>query len=201
MLPRQDTFHSFAADPGPTAPPEGLVLWQVARYGIALLLLLGIVAVIYHFGPNIKQRWKFITPGSVFTVSVWLPSADLVCAETTVGPAEWTVSTYKEVLTSTGAGGQGFLRFLANSAIVSLAAKTAVGGCSAASRGTWPATRCRSTPPRGSSWSARRVRRARPYVQRRSTPLSWPSSPRSSSNRGLAPRCSVASAVSRSRRG
>ena len=39
-----------------------------------------------------------------------------------VGPAEWTVSTYREVLTPAGRGGQGFLRFLTNSAIVSLAA-------------------------------------------------------------------------------
>jgi len=39
-----------------------------------------------------------------------------------VGPAEWTVSTYREVLTPAGRGGQGFLRFLANSAIVSVAA-------------------------------------------------------------------------------
>jgi multiple sugar transport system permease protein len=37
------------------------------------------------------------------------------------GPAEWTVQTYKEVLTSTDSGGQGFLRFLANSAIVATA--------------------------------------------------------------------------------
>jgi multiple sugar transport system permease protein len=38
------------------------------------------------------------------------------------GPAEWTVKTYKEVLTSTDKGGQGFLKFLANSAMVSIAA-------------------------------------------------------------------------------
>jgi multiple sugar transport system permease protein len=37
------------------------------------------------------------------------------------GPAEWTVQTYNEVLTSTDSGGQGFLRFLANSAIVATA--------------------------------------------------------------------------------
>ena len=37
------------------------------------------------------------------------------------GPADWTVQTYKEVLTSTDSGGQGFLRFLANSAIVATA--------------------------------------------------------------------------------
>ncbi|GAA3958930.1 carbohydrate ABC transporter permease [Actinoplanes auranticolor] len=39
-----------------------------------------------------------------------------------VGPAEWTISTYREVLTPAGGGGQGFLRFLANSALVSIAA-------------------------------------------------------------------------------
>ncbi|MFI7541991.1 carbohydrate ABC transporter permease [Actinoplanes sp. NPDC049599] len=38
------------------------------------------------------------------------------------GPAEWTVSTYREVLTPSGSGGQGFLRFLGNSAMVSIAA-------------------------------------------------------------------------------
>ena len=38
------------------------------------------------------------------------------------GPAEWTVSTYREVLTSADEGGQGFIRFLGNSAIVSVAA-------------------------------------------------------------------------------
>ncbi|WP_433730209.1 carbohydrate ABC transporter permease [Actinoplanes sp. CA-051413] len=39
-----------------------------------------------------------------------------------VGPAEWTTSTYREVLTPSGSGGQGFLRFLTNSALVSIAA-------------------------------------------------------------------------------
>ena len=38
------------------------------------------------------------------------------------GPAEWTGSAYHEVLTSAAAGGQGFLQFLANSAMVSAAA-------------------------------------------------------------------------------
>src|SRR3954471_12253625 len=37
-------------------------------------------------------------------------------------PAHWTVQTYKQVLTSVDDGGQGFLKFLANSAIVSVAA-------------------------------------------------------------------------------
>jgi multiple sugar transport system permease protein len=39
-----------------------------------------------------------------------------------IAPGEWTVKTYQEVLTSASKGGQGFLRFLANSAMVSIAA-------------------------------------------------------------------------------
>jgi multiple sugar transport system permease protein len=39
-----------------------------------------------------------------------------------LAPAEWTVTTYEQVLTPTGSGGQGFLRFLGNSAMVSIAA-------------------------------------------------------------------------------
>jgi multiple sugar transport system permease protein len=38
------------------------------------------------------------------------------------GPAEWTADTYRQVLTSAENGGQGFLTFLANSAMVSVAA-------------------------------------------------------------------------------
>ncbi|RBY81632.1 carbohydrate ABC transporter permease [Geodermatophilus sp. TF02-6] len=34
--------------------------------------------------------------------------------------SEFTVSTYREVLTSTGSGGQGFLRFIANSGLIAL---------------------------------------------------------------------------------
>jgi uncharacterized BrkB/YihY/UPF0761 family membrane protein len=49
-----------------------IVLWQVARYGVALLLLFWIVALMYHFGPNVKQRFRVLTPGSVFTVAVWI---------------------------------------------------------------------------------------------------------------------------------
>jgi multiple sugar transport system permease protein len=39
-----------------------------------------------------------------------------------IEPSEWTLRTYREVLSSSEDGGQGFLRFLTNSAIVSVAA-------------------------------------------------------------------------------
>ena len=30
------------------------------------------IAMIYYFTPDVEQSWKWITPGSVFAVAVWL---------------------------------------------------------------------------------------------------------------------------------
>jgi membrane protein len=52
--------------------PVWLVLWQVFRYAIGLLLMFFIVTIVYHFGPAIKQKWRILTPGAVFTVTSWV---------------------------------------------------------------------------------------------------------------------------------
>jgi membrane protein len=49
-----------------------LILWQIIRHGLALMFLVWVVALIYHFGPNVKQRFRLLTPGSVFTVALWI---------------------------------------------------------------------------------------------------------------------------------
>lgn len=49
-----------------------IVLWQIARYGLSLLLIFWVVALVYHFGPNVRQRFRLLTPGAVFTVAMWL---------------------------------------------------------------------------------------------------------------------------------
>lgn len=49
-----------------------LYLWNISRYVLALLLMFMAVGVLYRFGPNVRQRWRLITPGSVFTIMVWL---------------------------------------------------------------------------------------------------------------------------------
>jgi membrane protein len=48
------------------------VLINVARYALALGLLFTMTAMIYHFGPNLKQKFHAVTPGAVFTIAVWL---------------------------------------------------------------------------------------------------------------------------------
>jgi len=41
-------------------------------YAVALALLLGITALIYHFGPNLTQKFHAVTPGAIFSIAVWL---------------------------------------------------------------------------------------------------------------------------------
>src|SRR5262249_15846918 len=49
-----------------------LVVFDVSRYLIALAFMFLALATLYHFGPNVRQRLRWITPGSVFCVFVWL---------------------------------------------------------------------------------------------------------------------------------
>lgn len=45
----------------------GIAQWPLT----SILVLIGI-DLIYYFAPNIKQRWKWFTPGAVFAVVCWL---------------------------------------------------------------------------------------------------------------------------------
>lgn len=47
-------------------------LWAILRWPVATLALMTMVACIYYFLPNVKQRWRFITPGSVVAVLGWI---------------------------------------------------------------------------------------------------------------------------------
>jgi uncharacterized BrkB/YihY/UPF0761 family membrane protein len=48
-----------------------IILWQVFRYALAALFLFWVVALVFHFGPNVKQKFRLLSPGSVFTVGTW----------------------------------------------------------------------------------------------------------------------------------
>lgn len=44
------------------------VAWGVVDYLLGLAFLFVGIQLIYYFGPSIKQRWRWITPGAVFAV-------------------------------------------------------------------------------------------------------------------------------------
>ena len=42
------------------------ILWGIVDYALGFAFLLFGISIIYYFGPNTKQRWRWITPGTLF---------------------------------------------------------------------------------------------------------------------------------------
>jgi membrane protein len=47
-------------------------LWTWLRWPVVVLLLLLVVSLIYYLGPNISQPFRYVTPGSLSAVIVWI---------------------------------------------------------------------------------------------------------------------------------
>ncbi len=50
-------------------------LWQFAQWPIALFFVLFSLALIYCFGPDARQPWRWFTPGAVVGVFVWVAAS------------------------------------------------------------------------------------------------------------------------------
>lgn len=48
-----------------------VTLWKWLRWPVALVILALTVAVVYYVAPNIKQNFKFLSPGALVAVVVW----------------------------------------------------------------------------------------------------------------------------------
>lgn len=46
--------------------------WNIGRYPIAVLFVMLLLAMLYYFGPNIAQSFRFISPGSVIATVLWI---------------------------------------------------------------------------------------------------------------------------------
>jgi membrane protein len=49
-----------------------VTLWTILRWPLIVILLMVAVALIYYVMPDVKQEFRFITPGSVLAVVVWI---------------------------------------------------------------------------------------------------------------------------------
>lgn len=52
-----------------------VALWTYLRWPVAVLLLVVAVALINYLFPNVNQRFRFITPGAVLSVLVWIAAS------------------------------------------------------------------------------------------------------------------------------
>jgi membrane protein len=50
-------------------------LWGWLRFPVALLLLAVVLSVVYHFGPNTRQRYRSVVPGAALSVVLWAISS------------------------------------------------------------------------------------------------------------------------------
>jgi len=48
------------------------VVWYILLSPVILFLLMLAIALIYHFTPDVKQQWKWISPGAVVAIPLWL---------------------------------------------------------------------------------------------------------------------------------
>jgi membrane protein len=49
-----------------------IAIWQALEWPVALLFVLLALALIYCFGPAVRRPWRWVTPGSVVSVLVWV---------------------------------------------------------------------------------------------------------------------------------
>jgi membrane protein len=66
---------------------EGVMgwLWWVAQWPILFVGLLAVFATVLYLGPDVDHpRWRFLTPGAVFAVAVWLIASGLFAVYTSM---------------------------------------------------------------------------------------------------------------------
>ncbi|MCQ4269267.1 YihY/virulence factor BrkB family protein [Pseudomonas stutzeri] len=52
-----------------------VLLWAWLRWPVVVFLMMLLVAVLYYVTPDVKQEFRFITPGSVLAVIVWIAAS------------------------------------------------------------------------------------------------------------------------------
>lgn len=63
------------------------VAWGVLDYLLGLAFLFLGIQLVYYFGPNIQQQWRWITPGAVFAVLLLIVTSLLLSLYLRYGPS------------------------------------------------------------------------------------------------------------------
>ena len=51
-----------------------LFFWRMARWSIALVTSVAVLAVLYHFGTRRKEHWLWVAPGAITGAILWFPA-------------------------------------------------------------------------------------------------------------------------------
>jgi len=54
---------------------EFVTIWSWLRWPVAFTILTFTIAVIYHAAPNVRHRFKWISPGALFAVTTWIAAS------------------------------------------------------------------------------------------------------------------------------
>jgi membrane protein len=49
-----------------------MIAFDIARWVIAVPFMVSILTVMYHWGPSVRHRFHWLTPGAVFSIAVWV---------------------------------------------------------------------------------------------------------------------------------
>lgn len=49
-----------------------LITFDVARWSLAIIFMILVLAIIYHFGVNVRHRFHWLTPGALFCLIAWI---------------------------------------------------------------------------------------------------------------------------------
>jgi membrane protein len=52
--------------------PRMIWMFNGARYALSLVLSMFVLSIIYYFGPAIRQRFRVLSPGALFSAVVWI---------------------------------------------------------------------------------------------------------------------------------
>jgi membrane protein len=55
--------------------PVAVLLWAILRWPVMFLLVVLGVDLVYHFAPNRRRGWTWITPGSLVATVLWIASS------------------------------------------------------------------------------------------------------------------------------
>ena len=51
------------------------LLWNPARLILSALIMVGVLAIVYYYCPDVEQEWKWVTPGSVVAALGWIAAS------------------------------------------------------------------------------------------------------------------------------